>query len=174
MTKSTSALFAIFVCLLFVLSANIGVASKEKNRIQSEQQVGTTDPPTETPLWLRLRNQVRDMLGYCDGSCQTLAWLNGTLTTDDTYFYINNVEVHFGPIWYISSEMSTEDFDGDGSDELIYEELQGLVGHEVSFEGIYHSDNWFSVFTINNMIYRELGQPIWSKAKGSGGNGNGP
>jgi len=174
MNKKTSALFAIFVCLLFVFSAGISTAVKEQNRIQSEQQVGTTDPPTETPLWLRIRNQVRDMLGYCDGSCQTLVELSGILTTEDIYFYIGDVEVHFGPMWYVTSETSSEDYDGDGSIESISDELLGLVGQDVILDGIYHSEDWFSVFTINEFVYRELGQPIWSHGKGNGGSGNGP
>jgi len=140
-------------------------------------QIDENDPtipvirPMESPLWLRLRNQIRDTLGVCDGTCQEdLVELTGELSYDGSYFFVNNVEVHFGPTWFITTN-SLDDFDEDGISETIFEELEDLIGTIVSFEGYYQSDNWFSVFTINGINYRDVGRPIWS---GGNGNGNGP
>lgn len=166
-------LMTVFVCLLFILGAGLSEASMQQLRTQSQQQEETTDIPVENPFWLRIRNRLRDMLGYGNDSCQTLVEITGHFTTDGSLFYTDDIEVHFGPTWYIISQIATEDYDGDGELEIIYEELLGLVGSIVVFEGIYQSDNWFSTFIINNMVYRELGQPIWSHGKGDG-HGNGP
>ena len=173
MKRKIIILFALSTCLLLVFGAGLSAASKGQNRLHSDQQMGTTDPPTETPVWLRIRNQIQDMLGRCAHGNQTLVEITGTLTTDGVYFYVGDVEVHFGPTWYVTSEIATNDYDGDGNLELISDELNGLVDSEVQFEGFYQSENWFSVFTINDMTYRDLGKPIWSHGKGSG-NGNNP
>jgi hypothetical protein len=112
-------------------------------------------------LMQRLMNQIRDTLGICQGGVN-LETLTGILTYDGTNFFIGTVELHFGPTWYITSAMSIIDYDKDGKFELIIDELKGLVGTEITVEGHYQSDNWISIFTINNDIYRELGSPIWS------------
>ena len=49
-----------------------------------------------------------------------------------------------------------------GEYELIIDELLGLVSTEVTVEGHYQSDTWMSVFTINGLVYREPGKPIWA------------
>jgi len=54
------------------------------------------------------------------------------------------------------------DYDGDGELELVYDELHGLVGAEITVEGHLQSSGWMSIFTINGEIYRETGQPIWA------------
>ena len=76
--------------------------------------------------------------------------------------YIDDVELHFGPDWFIESAVSNVDYDNNGELELVYDELQGLVGFEVTAEGHLQSSGWMSVFTINGEIYREPGQPIWA------------
>ncbi len=117
--------------------------------------------PSGNGLMIRLMNQIRDTLGFCQGGVD-LETLTGILTYDGTNFFIGAVELHFGPVWYITSAISTIDYDKDGEFELIIDELKGLVGIEVTVEGHYQSDNWMSIFTINNEIYREPGIPIWS------------
>lgn len=112
-------------------------------------------------LLQRLRNRIRDMLGICSNGCE-LVQITGTLTYDGTNFYIDNIELHFGPIWYINNAESAVDYDGDGENEVIFEELQGLVGSTVTLDAHFQSDNWMSVFIINGETYRESGQPIWS------------
>jgi hypothetical protein len=99
------------------------------------------------------------------------------MTYDGTNFYIEMVELHFGPTWYITSAMSSIDYDDDTQLELIIDELLGLVNTTVTVEGHYQSDNWMSVFTINGEVYREPGQPIWASQhewRWRYGHGNGP
>ena len=109
----------------------------------------------------RFMNQIRDMLGVCKGGVN-LETLTGIMTYDGTNFFIGNVEIHFGPTWYIISAMSAVDYDQDGEFELIIDELLGIVGTEVTVEGHYQSDDWMSVFIINGEVYRESGSPIWA------------
>jgi len=109
----------------------------------------------------RIRNRICDVLGICQGGCN-LTEITGILEYDETNFFIGEVELHFGPNWYITSVIAAEDYDGDGEEELVIDELIGLVGTEVTVEGYMQSEDWMSVFTINGMVYREPGQPIWA------------
>ena len=109
----------------------------------------------------KLRNRICDMLGICQGGVN-LTNITGTLSFDGTNFYTEDVELHFGPIWYIKNNESSIDYDQDGNLELIYDELQGLVGPEITVEGHLQSSGWMSVFTINGETYREPGQPFWA------------
>jgi len=109
----------------------------------------------------RVRNRIRDMLGICPNGCE-LEQITGTLTYDGTNFYIGDIELHFGPVWYINNAESAVDYDSDGEYEVIFEELEVLVGSTVTLDGHFQSDNWMSVFVINGETYRESGQPIWS------------
>ena len=117
--------------------------------------------PNGDGLMQRLRNRIYDMLGICQGGVN-LTTISGILTFDGTNFFIGYDEIHFGPTWYIESAESNVDYDDDGVKELIYDELQGLVGKEITVEGHMQSNGWMSVFTINGEIYREVGQPIWA------------
>jgi hypothetical protein len=117
--------------------------------------------PGGNGLMQQIRNRIRDMLGVCQSGC-TLTELTGVMTYDGTNFYIDVIELHFGPTWYITSALSSADYDNDGQLELIIDELLGLVSTTVTVEGNYQSDNWMSVFTINGEVYREPGQPVWA------------
>jgi hypothetical protein len=127
-----------------------------------EIQMPLTAPlPGGNGLMQRLRNRICDTLGVCqDGA--NLTTITGILTFDGTNFIIGDVELHFGPTWYIMSAVSAYDYDGDGAKELIYDELQGLVGVTVSVQGHMQSEDWMSVFSINGIMYREPGSPIWA------------
>lgn len=117
--------------------------------------------PSETPLFQRIRNRICDMIGICQGG-RELFELTGILEYDEENFFIGEVELHFGPNWYITSAISVEDYDLDGEYELVIDELLGLVSTEVIIEGHNQSEGWVSVFTINGLVYREPGQPIWA------------
>ncbi|MDG6218326.1 MAG: hypothetical protein QCI00_02680 [Candidatus Thermoplasmatota archaeon] len=125
-------------------------------------EYGQNEPlPGGDGIMQRLRNRICDTLGICQGGCDLIT-LSGILTYNDIDFFIDGVELHFGPTWYIRSAESAIDYDQDGTLEIIYDELQGLVGTEITIEGHEQSDQWVSVFTINGEVYREPGQPIWS------------
>jgi len=152
--KKTMLVVSIVMALLLVgtLVPNSAIAIEEKDY---------QPLPIGEQLFLRIRNRICDMIGICLGGCE-LENLTGLLEYDEENFFIGDVELHFGPDWYITAAISTEDYDGDGEKELVIDELLGLVGTEVTVQGHYQSDNWMSVFTINGLVYREPGQPIWA------------
>lgn len=139
--------------LLIGIFSTIGVTAVEEN---NSQPLSNGDG-----LFQRIRNRICDMLGICQGGCE-LTEITGILEYDETNFFIEEIELHFGPKWYITAAISAEDYDGDGEYELVIDELLGLVGIEITVEGHLQSEDWMSVFTINGLIYREPGQPIWA------------
>jgi len=131
------------------------------NQYRHNKNIDYEPLPSGNGLMQKLRNRFCDMLGICQGGVN-LTNITGVLTFNGTNFYIGDVELHFGPSWYIKSAESTVDYDGDGNLELIYDELQGLVDTEITVGGHIQSSGWMSVFTINGEVYREPGQPIWA------------
>jgi hypothetical protein len=157
-------IWIIAIAALLLFSGVVSAAQKQAGTYQpqGEKNQNQYQPlPGGNGLMQQIRNRIRDMLGMCQGGCN-LTELTGVMTYDGTNFYIELVELHFGPTWYITSAMSSVDYDGDTQLELIIDELLGLVNTTVTVEGHYQSDNWMSVFTINGEIYREPGQPIWA------------
>lgn len=154
---------AIVACLIFSSVAAVAVGAEGYSN-KKKQETPFEDNLFE--LLDRIINRIRDVLGICKGGCNETVEISGILTYDGTYFYIDEVEVHFGPLWYISLTQSNIDYDKDDELELIIDELYGLVGTNVTLEGYMHSENWFSVFIINGEIYRDIGKPIWSGGAG--------
>ena len=113
---------------------------------------------------VKLYNRLCDMIGWCRGTGLTsnLVNITGILEYDETNFFIGDAELHFGPTWYIKSAESAVDYDGDGTNECVYDELLGLVGTEITVGAHEQSENWYSVFTINGEVYREPGVPVWA------------
>ena len=163
---------AVALVALLAFSGVVAAAIEASGNMERQEQTAPLDG-NQFGLWERIRNRIRDTLGICDGNCKEMVEITGVLTYDGTYFYVDDVEVHFGPVWYVSITESAIDYDGDGTEELIIYELQGLVGTTVTMEGHMQSDNWLSVFTINDEAYRDVGKPIWSGGAG-GHHGNGP
>ncbi|MBN1281196.1 MAG: hypothetical protein JXA00_06065 [Candidatus Thermoplasmatota archaeon] len=151
----------IVACVLLLTVGTVAGAATQAGGIHKENGQAVPVDGNGNGLLLRLRNRVCDMLGICQGGCN-LTELTGIFVYDQVNFFIDDVELHFGPQWYITSAVAAEDYDGDGDNELIIDELVGLVGAEVTVEGHLQSEGWMSVFTINGMVYREPGQPIWA------------
>lgn len=142
--------------------------------------MAASDEPMENGggIMQRLRNRICDTLGICQGGCELIT-ITGVLSYDGTEYYVDDVEVHFGPTWYITSAESAVDYDGDGTFEVISDELDGLLGTTVTIEGHEQSDQWISVFSLNGEKFREPGQPIWSSQhqyqwRKRNNSGNGP
>lgn len=152
--KNKMAIFV--VATIFVFSGVVSAA-----QYNADENINPQPLPDGNGSMQRFMNRIRDTLGVCQGGCN-LTTLTGIMTYDGTNFFIETVELHFGPSWYITAANSTIDYDGDGNLELVIDELLGLVGTEVTVEGHYQSDDWMSVFTINGEVYREPGQPIWA------------
>jgi len=80
--------------------------------------------------------------------------ITGVWTYTNGIFYIDNsVRLHLGPRWSMKITQSPEDYDGDGTLETIFTELQGLVGTTVTVKGHLHEDGSLSVFYINDLPY---------------------
>ena len=163
---------AVAIVSLLTFSGVVAAAVEANGNIERQKQATPLDG-NQLGFLERIRNRIYDTLGICDGNCTEMVEVTGVLTYDGTYFYVDEVEVHFGPVWYISITDSAVDYDSDGSEELIIDELQGLVGETVSMEGHMQSDNWLSVFIINGEAYRDVGKPVWYGGTG-GHHGNGP
>jgi len=164
---------AVAIVSLLTFSGVVATAVEAGGNMEKQKQTAPLDG-NQFGLWERIRNRICDTFGICNGDCTEMVEVTGMLSYDGTYFYVADVEVHFGPVWYVSITEAAIDYDGDGVEELIIDELQGLVGTTVTMEGHMQSDNWLSVFTINGETYRDIGKPIWSGgAGGHHGNGNG-
>ena len=154
---------AIVACLIF---SGVAAVAVEAEGYSNKEKQETPFEDNMFELFDRIINRIRDTLGICNGGCNETVEISGILSYDGTYFFVDEIEVHFGPVWYISKTQSNVDYDEDGEFELIIDELYGLVGTNVILEGYMQSDNWFSVFIINGEIYRDLGKPIWSGGAG--------
>ena len=163
---------AVALVALLAFSGVVAAAVEAGGNMKRQEQVAPLDG-NQFGMWERIRNRIRDTLGICNGNCNEMVEVTGVLTYDGTYFYVDDVEVHFGPVWYVSMTESAIDYDSDDTKELIIDELQGLVGTTVTMEGHMQSDNWLSVFIINDEAYRDVGKPVWSGGAG-GHHGNGP
>lgn len=152
MMKKILVLSMISLMLVFTaITSAVQLQSDEGN--EEEKQLGFIE---------RIRNRIYDMLGYCYGGVN-LTNLTGMLEYNNSVFTIGDVELHFGPVRYIESVVSNYDYDNDGTNETIFEELQGLVNltTNVTVQGHMQSDYWMSVFSINGLVYREPDQPFW-------------
>jgi len=155
-------LLIVAIAALLLFSGVVAAAGEQAGNSQRQAEKNQYQPvPNGDGVMQRLMYRIRDMLGTCQGGC-VLSELTGVMTYDGTNFYIDPVELHFGPTWYITSALSAVDYDLDGELELVIDELLGLVNTTVTVEGHYQAQDWMSVFTINGEVYREPGQPIWA------------
>lgn len=70
-------------------------------------------------------------------------------------FVVEGVNINFGSYKYIRTTTALYNYDGDDGNEIIYDELIGLVETEVTLGGVYKNNRQcFYVHTINGMEYR--------------------
>lgn len=141
-------IIAIGIVSLFVFGGMIATATEETNSASG-------------PI-SKLFNRICDTLGHCRGLGVDIVNITGNLTYDGKNFYIDEAQLHFGPDWYITKSESAFDYDGDGTNETIFNELQGLIDVNITVGAHEQSEDWYSVFTINGTLYREVGKPIWA------------
>ena len=107
------------------------------------------------------RNQIRRLCGNCSGR-GNLTNVSGVLEKNDTIYLINNITLKFGPYRYVYETIATYDYDADGFVETLAEELDGLVGTNVTISGHLNENNELIVFSINELMYRDAGKPEWT------------
>ena len=76
----------------------------------------------------------------------------GTLLYQNGTFYVDNTPLYVGDSWWLNHTIKS-DYDGDGSYETIWNELNGLVGSHVVVNGIYKNGTLI-VSHINGMFLR--------------------
>jgi len=82
--------------------------------------------------------------------------LTGILEHSDNLFFIENIQVLFGPDEIITRQASLFDYDGDEIIETIYNEINGLTGTFITIKGYFIEENQLIVFNINDL---PIGRP---------------
>ena len=77
--------------------------------------------------------------------------LTGILENSDDSFYIEDIQVLFGPDEMITKQASPFDYDGDEVIETISGEMKGLIGSSVIVKGHVIEENQLMVFDINDL-----------------------
>ncbi len=99
-----------------------------------------------------------------------LEQLAGVLRRGDDVddWYLNGVDLDFGPDGWILTAGPTGDFDGDGTAEPLLTELDALVGRDVTMGVLFEFDDDrdrddADVYTIAGLTYRDVAGPApWS------------
>ena len=84
----------------------------------------------------------------------------GTLTNDGSDdpddFYLGPIELDFGPDTWVMTAGPIEDFDGDGRPRRLLNELDGLVGRQVTALVRFDADgDDANVYRLNDRTYRD-------------------
>jgi len=77
----------------------------------------------------------------------------GVLSYKDGKFYVGSTQVYFGDRWWLNHTIRS-DYDGDGEYEIIWNELNGLLGKEIVVNGIY--DNGTIIASHINGIFLRM------------------
>ena len=85
-----------------------------------------------------------------------LSELTGILENIEDSFYMDNIELLFGPDEKITRKASPFDYDGDEVIETVYNEINGLKGEFLYIKGHFIDENHFIVFEINDL---PIGRP---------------
>lgn len=82
-----------------------------------------------------------------------LTTMSGTLDNCGQQYCVGDTVVDFGAVWYLAAATAQHDYDGNGQRDLLVDELDGLLGKQVTLEtddGPLDAD----VFTINGLPLR--------------------
>ncbi len=93
---------------------------------------------------MKARNMYRNLLNM-DREEGNLSYQNGI-------FYVNNMPLYVGDNYWLNHTIRS-DYDGDGSYEIIWQELNGLIGKNVVVNGKYDNGTLI-VSHINGMFLR--------------------
>ena len=94
---------------------------------------------------------------------EALETLTGTLQrgSDTDEFILDNSELDFGPDTWVLTAGPIEDFDGDGKAERLSDELDGLVGRQVTAMVRFDADgDDAEVYVLNDRTYRDSASTV--------------
>ena len=94
---------------------------------------------------------------------EALETLTGTLQrgSDADEFILDNSELDFGPDTWVLTAGPIEDFDGDGKTERLLDELDGLVGRQVTAMVRFDADgDDAEVYVLNDRTYRDSASAV--------------
>jgi len=93
--------------MLIAFSGVIAAAVEANENIDKQNQATPLDG-NQLGFLERIRNRIRDTLGICNGDCEEMVEVTGILTYDGTYFYVDEVEAHFGPcLVYLNNRLGS-------------------------------------------------------------------
>ncbi len=87
---------------------------------------------------MKSRNKMVNAGRYAMRNLLNLDRVEGTLSYNDGEYYIGDTAIYFGDDWFMQHVIRS-DYDGDGNYELVADELQGLIGKNVTINGIYEN-----------------------------------
>jgi hypothetical protein len=128
------------------------------------------DDPTTTVSAVELGQSVVDpgQGGGTRSAVPALDQVRGTFDRGDDPddFQVGRVELDFGPDLWVTHAPAIADFDGDGREEALLDELDGLVGRQVDLRVRLDDDgDDAAVYVIDGRTYREIGGPApWQSA----------
>ncbi len=137
---------ASFLAILVLADANadIVVAAPEISIVPGGP--ATAEPPPAADVSLR----------------RQLSALSGLLRRCDAGHCIKEIPLDFGVPWYLATTQAPTDYDGDGVDETLRDEISGLVGKSVTLTVEYGRFGDVSVFAIDGVFFRpEFGRAPW-------------
>lgn len=108
-------------------------------------------------VWNRIMRQHRHQMQYANrmaGNYLNITRLEGALAYDNDTgtYYIDGTVLYLGPDTFLD-RLARSDYDGDGSYEYVWEELQGLLGSNIVVNGLIDGDTLY-VSHINGIWLR--------------------
>ena len=101
----------------------------------------------------------------CGGNCtqhggchneSNFTEITGVLVYEGSKYKIGTIIINFGSYCYLSTTTSPYDFDGDGTIEILLDEINGLVGDTITVKGFLNCmGTRLNAFFINGIQYRE-------------------
>jgi hypothetical protein len=158
MKKKICLIVAITTLLLLGVVIAAGVEDINKNnQLRKDRNFTIRDengPPPEKPGDRNQKDNFTEITGIFEQS--------------DTSFYIENIQLLFGPDKMITKQASPFDYDGDEIIETILGELRGLNGISISIKGDLQSNNTLKVCEINGMPFEKPPRPLQNNMGGMG------
>ena len=123
---------------------------------------GQGDPRVEVGSVVTDRVDIKSPIDSVNSGDQQVAALDsiqGTLERrgdDPAEFYVGGIQLELGPDAWVLTAGPGEDYDGDGTPEVLRTELEGLVGKPVkALVRLDHDGDDADVYVLNDLTYRD-------------------